>query len=295
MKKILIFGKNGQVGWELQKSCIDLGDVRVCGSHEIDFMAPEKIRQVIREYQPSHIINASAYTAVDKAESDIVSANQINGYSVGVIAEEARAIGAHFTHYSTDYVFNGTKVEPYLERDIPDPVNVYGRSKLLGEKLIQEVSDNYLILRVSWVYGSRGHNFLKTMLRLGMEREELKIVGDQHGSPTWCRDIAEVTAKMITTSGLKDKSGIYHVSPLGCVSWCEFASQIFLYASEFKPNCLKVKSVVPISTSEYPTPARRPMNSLMSSGKLLSEFGISLPEWSYSLRKVIAETMSSLN
>ncbi len=288
MKKILIFGKNGQVAWELQRSCAILGEVKACGTQEVDFQRPQDIINTIRSFKPDCIVNAAAYTAVDKAESEESIANQINGYSVGVVAEEAKALGAKLIHYSTDYVFDGSKETPYVESDQTSPVNAYGRSKLLGEKCIQEVGGDSVILRVSWVYGTHGNNFYKTMLRLGADREQLKVVADQFGVPTWSRHIADATAHILQSSEFSAKKGIYHLTPQGKTNWCEFAQEIFKCSAELKPQVpLKVRQVLPIGTADYPTPAKRPKNSMMDSFSVTKEFGVKLPNWLDSLKLVI--------
>jgi dTDP-4-dehydrorhamnose reductase len=266
--KILIFGKNGQVSTELLQVFADASRERlvVRGSDQADFKNPEKLPALIREIKPTHIINAAAYTAVDKAESEEAIANTINGEAVGVIATEAKKIGAKLIHYSTDYVFDGTKKTPYVESDVPNPLNAYGRSKLLGEKNIQQVGGEYHILRVSWVYGQHGNNFYKTMLKLAADREELRVVSDQIGAPTWSRTIAEKTKLLVQSANLS--SGIYHVSPQGQTSWYDFACKIFETARAHGAN-LKIKTVTPIPSSDYPTPAKRPLNSKMISEKEL--------------------------
>ncbi|WP_374028797.1 dTDP-4-dehydrorhamnose reductase [Bdellovibrio bacteriovorus] len=288
--RILVFGKNGQVAWELQRSLASLGETRFVGSNEVNFAVPEAIAQAIREYKPTCIVNAAAYTAVDKAESDESVANQVNGESVGTLAHEAKKIGATVLHYSTDYVFDGEKKTPYVETDIPSPLNAYGRSKLLGEKRLLEVGGDSVILRVSWVYGRKGSNFLRTMLRLGGEKEELKVVNDQVGAPTWSRHIADVTSHIISDSDLRGKSGIYHVSPQGETSWFGFASKIFeLHNEMYAEKTLKIKSLLPIPSEQYPSPAQRPLNSRMSSGKLRDSFGLELPLWERSLELMMSD------
>ena len=195
--RILVTGANGQVGWELQRTLQTLGDVVACDRGTLDLSDPDSIRGKVREIRPDVIVNAGAYTAVDRAESEPELAMAVNGVAPGVLAEEAKQLGALLLHYSTDYVFDGTKAEPYLESDAPNPVSVYGSSKLAGEKAVEAVGGAYLIFRTSWVYGGRGKNFLLTMLRLAGEREELRVVDDQFGAPTWCRTIAEATAQVV--------------------------------------------------------------------------------------------------
>lgn len=285
--KMLIFGKNGQIAWELQRSLAVLGEVRALGSNEVNFLDKAAIVSAIKEYKPTHIVNASAYTAVDKAEQEEDVANKINGDAVGVIAEEAKRIEASFLHYSTDYVFDGSKTTAYVETDSAGPLNAYGRSKLLGEQNIQAVGGDYIVLRVSWVYGNHGQNFYRTMLRLGSEREELKIVSDQIGAPTWSRHIADASAHILKDRDISDKVGIYHLSPQGETSWYGFANKIFELHREAGLTPLKVKSLQEISTQEYVTPAKRPLNSRMKASKIFSAFGLMLPEWSQSLSMVV--------
>jgi dTDP-4-dehydrorhamnose reductase len=288
MKKILIFGKNGQVAWELQRSCAILGEVKACGSHEVNLERPQDIVNTIRSYRPDYIVNAAAYTAVDKAESEESIANQVNGHSVGAMAEEAKAVGAKLIHYSTDYVFDGSKETPYVESDPTNPVNAYGRSKLLGEKYIQEVGGDSVVLRVSWVYGTHGNNFYKTMLRLGADREQLKVVADQFGVPTWSRHIADASAHILRDAEFSAKKGIYHLTPQGKTNWCEFAQEIFKLTAEIKPQvALKVREVSPIGTVDFPTPAKRPKNSMMDSNNVYKQFGVKLPNWMHSLKLVV--------
>ena len=228
MRKILLTGKNGQVGWELQRTLALLGDIVVVGHHEMDLANPDSIRKVIRQVQPELIVNAAAYTAVDKAESEPDLAMAINGVAPGIMAEEAKRLNAAIIHYSTDYVFDGNSDRPYAENDAPNPVNVYGATKLAGERAIQSMGVAHLILRTSWVYGARGRNFLLTILKLAKERSELKIVNDQIGAPTWCRMLAEVTSQMVVQHyspvsrqaiPISEASGVYHVVPAGSVSW----------------------------------------------------------------------------
>ncbi|WP_415062037.1 dTDP-4-dehydrorhamnose reductase [Bdellovibrio sp.] len=286
--RILIFGKQGQVGWELQRSCSVLGMVKSLGSQDVNFLDGKAISQAIRDYQPTHIVNAAAYTDVDKAETEENIASQINGVSVGVLAEEAKVCRAKLVHYSTDYVFDGSKDGAYTEVDAPAPLNAYGRSKLLGEKYIQDVGGESIIIRVTWLYGKRGKNFFKTMLRLGQEKEELRIVSDQVGAPTWCRHVSDATARVISDLDFGDKTGVYHMTPQGSTSWSGFAEEIFGEVRKIKPSTvLKVKDLVKIRSDEYPSPARRPRNSLMESRKIEAQFGIKLPHWQESLRMVI--------
>jgi dTDP-4-dehydrorhamnose reductase len=297
MIRILLTGSNGQVGWELQRTLMTLGEVvcvgreAFCSSLRLDLSSPDTIRSVIREVKPNLIVNPAAYTAVDKAESEPELAMAVNGIAPGIIAEEAKLLGAAVIHYSTDYVFNGTKTTPYTEQDKSDPQNTYGRTKLAGEKAIQSVDVPHLILRTSWVYGARGKNFLLTMLKLSREREELRIVDDQLGAPTWSRMIAEATAQIIAQGRqdiipfLTKNSGIYHLTSTGQTSWYHFAKTIF----EFDPKAgeQKIKTLSPITSNEYPTPAKRPALSSLDTSLISNQFGLSLPDWKQSLELVI--------
>ncbi len=291
--RILLTGSTGQVGWELQRSLMTLGEV-ICAVREansvnlrMDLSVPETIRAVIREVKPNLIINPAAYTAVDKAEAEPELAMAVNGVAPGIIAEEAKLLDAPVIHYSTDYVFNGTQATPYTEQDIPDPQNVYGKTKLAGEKAIQAVGVPYLILRTSWVYGLRGKNFLLTMLKLSREREELKVVDDQIGAPTWSRMIAEATTHIIsgTRELVRDYSGVYHLTATSQTSWHGFAKTIF----ELDPNSSqqKLKQLLAIPSTEYLTPAKRPAYSSLDTSKISSTFQLTLPSWRESLALVL--------
>lgn len=286
--KILLLGKNGQVGWELQRTLAPLGQVWALDYPEIDFAEGAALRKLVLEHQPQIIVNACAYTAVDKAESEPERAMLINGLAPGVLAETAKQTGALLVHYSTDYVYDGTKRMPYLETDATNPLCAYGRTKLAGDQAIQEVGCDHLIFRLCWVYGARGQNFMLTMMRLARERETLRVVADQIGSPTWSRMIAEATAltlKQTFSSGsARDLSGVYHLRAGGETNWQEFASRII----ELMPHAeRKCKAVEAITTADYPTPAKRPAYSIMSCEKLRRTFGIELPNWEHSLRQVL--------
>lgn len=281
----MLTGKNGQVGWELQRTLAPLGEVVALGRQELDLGRPDQIRERIRDIKPNLIVNAAAYTAVDKAEKEPELAFAVNAVAPGVLAEEAKRLGAVIVHYSTDYVFDGTKSTPYTEEDEPNPINVYGRSKLEGEKKIQEARIPYVILRTSWVYGLRGKNFLLTILRLAQERDEIRVVNDQIGAPTWSRMIAEATALILARgySFFVEKTGIYHLSAGGRTSWYGFAEKIIagVYGASFKTR------LVPIPSSEYPTSSRRPAYSVLSNSKLSDRFGLVMPEWDYALERVL--------
>lgn len=286
--KVLVFGENGQVAGELKSTLTLWSEVQFVGHEVAPFESPDRIVDIIRAYEPHFIVNAAAYTNVEKAESERDQAYLINGHTVGVIAEEAKKLGAGFIHYSTDYVFDGSKNSAYTEVDQPKPLNVYGESKLLGEKLIQQVDGNSIILRVSWVYGNRGVNFYKTMLKLASEREELKIVSDQIGAPTWCRNIAEATSIVLQDKDFMAKKGLYHMTSQGEVSWYGFAKKIFeLYSHQNPTHPLKVKNLVQIETKDYPSKSQRPLNSRMSSQKIKEVFGLQLPHWEESLKNVM--------
>lgn len=286
MTRLLVTGRNGQVGYELRRTLSTLGHILALGRDELDLSKPDQIRHQIETFNPDVIINAAAYTAVDQAESDVDSAMQINGTAPGIIAEAAKKVGAAVIHYSTDYVFDGSKTTPYLESDTPNPISVYGKSKLAGEQAIQAAGIPYLILRTSWVYGRYGKNFYNTILRLAHEREELGIVDDQIGCPTWSRTIAETTAQLIaqqlrSRSGdyFGDCSGIYNLVSSGQTSWYQFAKR-FLDLDPRKAE-QTLTSLKAISTEDYPTPAKRPPYSVMSTEKLASTFNLQMPEWDH--------------
>ena len=282
--KILVTGKSGQVGYELMRSLQPLGEVIGVDRGEMDLSDLDQVRDVIRRIQPGLIINPAAYTAVDKAESEPDLAMRINGLAPGVMAEEAAKLGAALVHYSTDYVFDGTKPEPYTEADQPCPLNVYGRTKLAGEQAIAASGASYLIFRTSWVYGMRGKNFLLTMTRLAAEREVLRVVADQHGAPTWCRTLADTTASILSqargagdrAAWWRENSGLYHLTAQGQTTWHGFADALLEQAAK-KPV------LVPISSEEYPVPAARPANSRLSCAALMERFG-HLPNWRDALR-----------
>ena len=303
MIKTLLFGKDGQVGWELQRSLAPLGELVALGPEDADFEETEGLRDCVRRHRPDVIVNAAAYTAVDKAESEPERARTINAIAPGVLAQEALHGNAWLVHYSTDYVFDGSKAAPYTEDDEPRPISVYGRTKLAGDRAIQAVDVPHLILRTSWVYGMRGKNFLLTILRLAKEREELAIVDDQVGAPTWCRAIAEATGDIVKRLGYGQpgfvgacakQRGIYNLSAAGQTSWHGFAAAILAQAAGAPPGqsdfaLARVPALKPITTEQYPLPARRPRNSVLSSAKLQRAFGVAMPDWKISL----AECMSS--
>jgi len=291
--KILLVGSNGQVGWELNRTLQPLGDIIAVDYPAIDLTIPEDIRRLVRETRPGLIVNATAYTAVDKAEEHVEEAEAVNSRAPGILAREAKALGAAIVHYSTDYVFDGTKDTPYREEDTPCPISTYGRTKWEGEQAVQSAGAPHLILRLTWVYGARGKNFMLTVLKLAAQKEEIRIVDDQIGSPSWCRMIAEASAQILAQGAsdpagfLAEKGGLYHLSAQGKTSWFAFAQAIL----DHHPNrkALKVKHIIPIGTSEYPTPAARPAYSLLSSEALYGVFGLRIPEWEHSLKQVLSQ------
>lgn len=287
--KILLFGKNGQVGWELNRSLQPLGEVLALGRDEADFSRPESLRDIVRKIKPDVIVNSVAYTEVDKAESEEGLALVINATAPGVLAAEALKINALLVHYSTDYVFDGIKQSPYVETDAPNPVNAYGRTKLAGEQAIQSSGCDCLIFRTSWVYAARGHNFLLTILKLAKEREELSVVVDQIGAPTSARLIAETTGLCLQQANKERQagvfsSGLYHLTASHNTSWHGFSEQIVNVASSHLDLKFKVKDIKEISTENYPTPAMRSMNSRLSVNKLETVFGVEMPDWKKTLQ-----------
>jgi len=297
--KILVTGGTGQVGGELAKSLAPLGEIVVPGRVEMDLSHAGSVRAIIRTVQPRWIVNAGAYTAVDKAESEPELAYAINAEAVRAIGEEARLIGAGVIHFSTDYVFEGTGSTPYIETDPTTPVSVYGASKLAGERALAESGAPHMIFRTSWVYGAQGKNFLRTILRLAREREVLRVVVDQYGAPTWSRDLAkmaahvmaqcEVTAKERTLAdALAETSGVFHAAGSGETTWHGFAAEAVRLEQERSPEAQLAK-IESITTSEYPTPAKRPANSRLNCDKLARRFGWSMMDWRESLRQVLTE------
>ncbi|WP_029148923.1 dTDP-4-dehydrorhamnose reductase [Methylophilus sp. 5] len=298
MKKILLTGVSGQVGHALQQQLALTAahgwQVIACDRQQLDLTQPEQIRRVVREVKPDLIINPAAYTAVDKAESEREMAYAINATAPHILAEEAAKLNAALIHFSTDYVYDGTKLSAYVETDSANPVSVYGASKLAGEEAIRQVGLPHLILRTSWVYGSYGNNFLKTIIRLAQAREMLRIVADQHGAPTSAISIAQAVTELVTVwqPESEAQTGVYHLVNAGETSWFGFASEIVTQYQALAtvrgwPD-LAVKEIQPIATAEYPTPAKRPANSILSTAKLGQHFGVRLPEWSVALNQVMA-------
>jgi dTDP-4-dehydrorhamnose reductase len=316
--RILLLGKGGQVGWELQRSLSVLGQVMaldfdttevdgvpVCG----DFSQPERVAQTVRDLKPDVIVNAAAHTAVDKAQSEPDVARLLNATTPGLVAQEAKKLGAWLMHYSTDYVFDGSGTTPWVETDAPSPLNVYGHTKLEGEQAIVQSGCQHIILRTSWVYGARGGNFAKTMLKLAQEREELKVINDQVGAPTGADLLADVTAHIIArcranaaaharlnthanggaSADPQTFSGIYHCAAAGQTTWFDYANHVLSSAVAINP-AIKIRAkVLPVPTSAFPTPAQRPHNSRLNSTKLQHTFGLNLPHWQAGVSRMLTE------
>jgi dTDP-4-dehydrorhamnose reductase len=286
--RILLTGANGQVGQELQQLLAPHYELIGIGRHKLDFAHPEKIEQLVREIQPAIVINTAAYTTVDKAESEPDLAEMVNGTASEMLAKAAQTVGAALIHLSTDYVFDGKQSSPYCETDATHPLSSYGRSKLAGEVAIRSHCDLHFILRTAWVYGAYGKsNFVKTMLRLGAEREEVRVVTDQIGSPTWANSIATTIRQLIPHLSL-ELAGTYHYTNSGVASWYDFAIAIFEEA-RLLGFPLKIQRVVPIATADYPTPAHRPAYSVLSCAKITAVLGSSPPHWRVCLRQMLAE------
>lgn len=291
---ILLLGKDGQVGWQLQGSLAPHGPVVACARTACDLSDPDQIRSVVRTVRPSVIVNATAYTAVDKAESEPELAHRVNAEAPGILAEEAAQLDALLVHYSTDYVFDGSKDSPYVETDQTAPQSVYGRSKLAGEEAIRAVGGRSLIFRTSWVFGEHGGNFVKTILRLAREKEGLNVVADQIGSPTPAALIAAVTGLVLamTRRGQaleREENRLYHLAAAHSVNWCEFARSIVGIAGQMPGYDLRLKpeAIRGITTAEYPTAARRPANSRLDCGHLETDFGLQMPDWQPYLERML--------
>ena len=303
--KILLLGKNGQVGWELQRSLAPLGEVIALDRHSADLCGDlgnlPGLVATVQAVRPDVIVNAAAHTAVDQAESEPALARSLNALAPGVLAQEAARLGAWLVHYSTDYVFDGSGSRPWAEADAPAPLSVYGQSKLEGEQLIQAACRQHLILRTSWVYAARGGNFAKTMLRLARERESLSVIDDQFGAPTGAELLADVTAHAIRhLLQHPGDAGLYHLSASGETSWCGYANYVLAQAEYAQAAIkeianrrppLKTRVATPIPSSAYPTPARRPLNSRLDTRKLQTTFGLTLPPWQQGVARMLAETL----
>ncbi|HET7102988.1 MAG TPA: dTDP-4-dehydrorhamnose reductase [Terracidiphilus sp.] len=295
--RVIILGAGGQLGRALQQSFSNTPGLIVADRTVVDLASPEQTRSAIRDLAPDVILNAAAYTAVDKAESEPELARAVNAVSPGILAREAARIGAFLVHYSTDYVFDGAQQTPWTESDTPHPLNVYGATKLAGEQAIRQAGGRFLIFRTSWVYGPEGNNFLKTMLRLGRERDHLSVVNDQIGAPTTTIELARATHTIVHgvltgDFGLaEDWTGLYHMTCSGFTSWFGFAQQIFHRAGTLLGA--KVPTLTPVSTSNFPTPARRPLNSVLSNQKLADRFGVRLAPWEQALDEVLGRLAES--
>jgi dTDP-4-dehydrorhamnose reductase len=299
MRRILLVGANGQLGQELQQTLTPLGDVIGVGREKLDLAASTSIRQVISDASPNVIVNAAAYTAVDKAQTETELAHAINAIAPAIMAEEAQRLGAALFHVSTDYVFDGQKNTPYTEEDPTNPISAYGKSKLLGEEEIRKTLSRHIILRTAWVYGTKGKsNFVRTMLRLFAEREEVRVVADQVGTPTWAHDIADAIAFLVPQLSPEGEqspiTGIYHYTNSGVASWYDFAVAIFEEAKQLGFP-IRVQRIVPITTSEYPTPAQRPAYSVLSGKKVSAALGTYPPYWRDGLRQMLREFYSYTN
>lgn len=295
--EILLFGKTGQVGWELQRALAPLGNVIALDVHSKeycgDFSNPEGIAQTIRAIKPDVIVNAAAHTAVDKAESEPEFAQLLNAKSVEAIAKEAAKIGAWVVHYSTDYVFPGNGETPWQETDATAPLNVYGQTKLDGEKALQAHCAKHLIFRTSWVYAGKGNNFAKTMLRLAKERTELSVINDQVGAPTGAELLADCTAHAIRTALVKPEvAGLYHLVASDTTTWYGFAALVFEQAREAGIE-LAIEKLNAVPTSAYPTPAKRPKNSRMNTEKFQRNFDLVLPSWEIGVKRMLAELFTA--
>ncbi|MDQ7075218.1 MAG: dTDP-4-dehydrorhamnose reductase [Gammaproteobacteria bacterium] len=299
--KMLLLGANGQVGWELQRSLAPLGELKICNRSDVNLANLDKLRTTLRDYQPDVIVNAAAYTAVDKAESEAEQAEKINHTAVALLAKEAKHLNAWLIHYSTDYVFDGEKEGTYNETDQANPQSVYGKSKLLGEEAIRKSGCQHLIFRTCWVFAARGNNFAKTMLKLAKQHDELRVIKDQYGAPTSAELIADITALCLyhlqqDKGSNKNIIGTYHLSAAGESSWFEFAQYVITQAE--KHGCTLSTTpdkIRPIQSDEYPQAATRPKNSRLSSQKLTETFGIVLPIWQTHVKRLITELVIKEN
>ena len=295
--KILLLGKNGQVGWELQRSLAPLGELIALDRHSTDFCGDlanlPGLADTVQRVRPDCIVNAAAHTAVDKAESEPELARTLNALAPGILSQEAHKLGAWLVHYSTDYVFDGSGSQPWGETDPPAPLSVYGQTKLEGEQLIAEHCRRHLIFRTCWVYAARGGNFAKTMLRLAQERDRLTVIDDQWGAPTGAELIADVTAHAIRQLLQRPQdAGLYHLAASGQTTWNGYAKHVIAQAGQAQPAIkIAVKEVAPVPTSAFPTPAKRPHNSRLNTTKLQTTFGLSLPPWQQGVERMLAEIL----
>ena len=295
--KILLLGKNGQVGWELQRSLAPLGELIAIDRHGTDLCGDlsnlQGLAATVQQLRPDVIVNAAAHTAVDKAESELALARTLNALAPGVLAQEAQKLGAWLVHYSTDYVFDGSGSQPWLETDTPAPLSVYGQTKLEGEQLIAAHCSRHLIFRTSWVYAAHGSNFAKTMLRLAQERERLTVINDQFGAPTGAELLADVTAHAIRQVLQRPAdAGLYHLVASGETTWHGYTSHVIARAQKLQPELpLKVRQIDPVPTTAFPTPAKRPHNSRLSTARLQATFGLRLPPWQQGVDRMLAEIL----
>lgn len=286
--QILLIGKNGQLGWELHRTLATLGQVVALDYPEIDLAQAEDVRRTVRQIRPEVIVNASAYTAVDQAESQIEIANTVNVRAPGLLAEEANALGAALLHFSTDYVFDGSKGSPYNEYDVPNPLGVYGRSKLEGERAVEQAGGVYLILRTSWVYSLRRDSFVTKVLQWSRQQINLQVVDDQVSNPTWSRMLAEVTAQLLAEGGkdvfgwVRERGGLYHLAGDGFTSRLDWAQAILRYDPHREEQV--TRQILPARTADFPTPAQRPLFSALDCNKFVNTFGLRLPAWEDALR-----------
>jgi dTDP-4-dehydrorhamnose reductase len=291
--KLVLTGANGQLGWELRRSLAALGDIAAPDRSQLDLARPEHVAAAVRDLHPAVIVNAAAYTAVDKAEEESGLAMTVNGTAAGVLAEEARRAGTLLVHYSTDYVFDGAKDAPYEEEDPPRALNSYGRSKLAGEIAIRQAGCDHLILRTSWLYAARRQNFLRTMLRLARERDELRVVADQFGAPTWAREVADATGRILQRAIAERgagsfQSGTFHLASAGTATWHGFAAAILDEALRLS-LLQRPPRLTAISTADYPLPAARPRNSRLDCGRVKTRYGVRLPDWREGVARCLAE------
>lgn len=285
--QILLLGKNGQVGWELERLLGELGEVTAPGKEDLDLRRFAAIREFVRETKPDLIVNAAAYTSVDRAESEPETALAVNGEAPGVLAEECARLGAGLVHFSTDYVFDGTQATPYTEMDMPNPINTYGKSKWVGERAIEAAGAKAIILRTSWVYSLRRDCFVTRVIGWALEKQELKIVDDQVSNPTWCRRVAEATVDILRQGNsdlrgfMSDNRGVFHLASAGRASRYEWAKAIL--AEHPQPSALLAKELIPAKSEEFPAPARRPAFSALDCSRLMGHFGMILPSWEHDL------------
>ena len=291
--RVLVTGRAGQVGAEVVRALRGFADVIAHDRTTLDLADPDHIAARVRESRPDAIVNAAAYTAVDQAETDAAAARRVNAVGPGVLGEEAKRAGAVLIHYSTDYVYDGAKATPYVETDATNPLGIYGLTKLEGERAIAASGCDHVILRTSWVYGPHGRNFLLTMLRLAARREELRVVDDQRGAPTSSAQLGRLTRALLEREpALREKAGIYHATAAGETTWRRFAEAIFEGARRRAGPAFHVPRVVPITTAEYPTPARRPANSVLSNAKLEEAFGVRIGDWREGLDEALASAFA---